>query len=427
LRTGAREDARFVAACATSLGMASVVLTWRHPDGPPLTARSAKARDARYALLREYARSRRCGAIVTAHHAEDQAETVLMRLARGSGPDGLAGMASVSDLNGIQLLRPLLCVPVARLRATAKLRAADPVRAWREDPTNQDPQYERNRLRHADATAARETLGLTTPALLKVSARAERARSSQDAAARTLLKEAISNDVALHCAGIIKLELAVLKTAPQATQLAAVQLAIGWAGGQGDCPLSKAEHAQTQVLCARGDEQVSQTMTIHGAQLTRDDASLVIAREWGRDGLPRVPVAWKEPTNWDQRFLVVWKAITHTTTSSQGHVFTVQALGSELAQGLLDTMTSAERGRLNVRTLAVAPWVFQRNGQPVDRGSTPQAFELASRTARELGLVNEDTTFLDRSLAKSGATPILTTSRIAPAVRRTAPNQDPVG
>jgi tRNA(Ile)-lysidine synthase len=115
---------------------------------------------------------------VTAHTRDDQAETVLMRLAAGSGPSGLAGMRPMVARGGLSHVRPLLTVPKARLVAT--LRAAGI--GWSEDPMNEDPAFARPRLRAARAALARE--GLTDARLATLAARMARLEAAvEDAVA----------------------------------------------------------------------------------------------------------------------------------------------------------------------------------------------------------------------------------------------------
>ena len=102
----------------------------------------AAARMERYAFLWESATRLGCRRLATGHHRDDQAETVLMRLLKGSGPAGLAGIRP-SSLSG-RLIRPLLAVPRSRLERFARDNAI----AWAEDPTNLTDKYYRNRLRH---------------------------------------------------------------------------------------------------------------------------------------------------------------------------------------------------------------------------------------------------------------------------------------
>jgi tRNA(Ile)-lysidine synthase len=143
LRPASAAEARQVVGWLAARGIARRRLVWRHPDGKPVAALQAEAREARYRLLTNACRRAGVLHLLLAHHAGDQAETMLMRLARGGGPDGLAGMAAVVARDGVRLVRPLLGVPPARLRAT--LRAAG--QEWIEDPSNSDPRFERVRWR----------------------------------------------------------------------------------------------------------------------------------------------------------------------------------------------------------------------------------------------------------------------------------------
>lgn len=102
------------------------------------------ARTARYAALCEMATSAGCAVVATAHTADDQAETVLLRMLRGSGPDGLAGIPERSDRGGVTAVRPMLRVS----RSEVERFAAERGLVWREDRTNASDRYARNRLRH---------------------------------------------------------------------------------------------------------------------------------------------------------------------------------------------------------------------------------------------------------------------------------------
>jgi tRNA(Ile)-lysidine synthase len=149
----ARADARAVAAAAGGRGL-TVDLRGVDPRAPQADAASSRerpslqeaARTLRYAALRDMARTRLGAgprvAIATAHTASDQAETVLLRILRGSGPSGLAGMALRSPDGGV--VRPLLRVQRDAVLAYARARGL----VWREDASNLDRHYARNRLRH---------------------------------------------------------------------------------------------------------------------------------------------------------------------------------------------------------------------------------------------------------------------------------------
>ncbi len=142
LRPESGQEAAATVGRLASIGVDSALVRLDLPKGPDLGAR---AREARYRALLQVCRDRGCPDLLLGHHARDQAETAMLRAARGSGPDGLAGMAAVAWQGHARLLRPLLGIVPARLRAT--LRSAG--LGWVEDPTNQDPLTARGALRQA--------------------------------------------------------------------------------------------------------------------------------------------------------------------------------------------------------------------------------------------------------------------------------------
>lgn len=152
LRPEAAAECVEVVAVAGRLGIPATTLRWE--GDKPASGLQEAAREARYRLLGAHARAVGAGAIVVAHHLEDQAETVLMRLARGSGPLGLKGMAADSMRDGVQILRPFLWVPKARLAATARAAGLTPF----DDPSNRDPGFTRVRLRQMLPALAAEGL-----------------------------------------------------------------------------------------------------------------------------------------------------------------------------------------------------------------------------------------------------------------------------
>jgi tRNA(Ile)-lysidine synthase len=141
LRAEAAAEAVATQAVLARAGIEGTILTW--PGAKPRTGLQEAARVARYRLLRDECRRQGILHLLLAHHADDQAETVAMRLARRSGPDGLAGMAALVDQPEVRLLRPLLGVSRARLTATLLARGVQ----WLDDPSNVDPRFERARLR----------------------------------------------------------------------------------------------------------------------------------------------------------------------------------------------------------------------------------------------------------------------------------------
>lgn len=152
-------------------------------SGPSLAER---AREARYTLLRAACADAGILHLLLGHHAADQAETLMMRALSGSGPRGMAGMAALVETPTLRLLRPLLSVPPASLRATLQAAGMD----WVEDPSNADLAALRPRLRALRADPAGD--GPATRALAEAAAAWGIARANQDGAIAAFLAEHVA-------------------------------------------------------------------------------------------------------------------------------------------------------------------------------------------------------------------------------------------
>jgi len=142
LRPEAAAEAARVAATCAALGAAHATLRWEGPK--PDGNLQAAAREARYRLMGEWCRANDVAWLATAHHADDRAETLLLRLARGAGLAGLAGVRPARPLgDGVTLLRPLL---EARRHDLAAVVAASGIEAV-DDPSNRDGRFDRTRIR----------------------------------------------------------------------------------------------------------------------------------------------------------------------------------------------------------------------------------------------------------------------------------------
>lgn len=153
MRPGARAEAEAVGALSQRLGFTHRILEWHGEK--PRTRIQERAREARYSLLIDCANSIGADFLVTAHHADDQAETILFRLLRGSGIAGLAGMPEVAIRDGVFLARPLLGLRKADLVAFCTKHGQD----FAFDPSNKDPRFARTRLRELTKILAAEGLG----------------------------------------------------------------------------------------------------------------------------------------------------------------------------------------------------------------------------------------------------------------------------
>jgi tRNA(Ile)-lysidine synthase len=138
LRPEAADECAHVAALCASRGVGHVILM---PDAPPQPRTQATAREVRYALLNQWAEANEIDWLLTGHHADDQLETMVMRLNRRSGVGGLAGIRA---RNG-RVLRPLLARRRDELSAIVAVAGWQPV----DDPSNSDPRFDRTTVRDA--------------------------------------------------------------------------------------------------------------------------------------------------------------------------------------------------------------------------------------------------------------------------------------
>ena len=147
LRPDSTAEAEAAGRAATALGITHTILHWGHDRAGDTDSGNlmAQARDARLRLLSAWAQANELPAIALGHTRDDQAETVVMRMLRGSGVDGMAGMAEWRDAFGVRWLRPMLGVGRDALRDW--LRARDI--GWVDDPSNNNADFDRIRIRRA--------------------------------------------------------------------------------------------------------------------------------------------------------------------------------------------------------------------------------------------------------------------------------------
>ena len=166
LRAESATEAETVAAWCKKNRIAHVTLAWQ--GAKPQTGVHETARTARYELLENFCRSHHILHLATAHHADDQAETILQRIAKASGPAGLSGIAEHSFTQYLHVWRPLLSMSKSEL-VDYCTRNKIP---FASDPSNDNPKYARGRLRRASDVLAAEGLQPATLALLAKKQRA---------------------------------------------------------------------------------------------------------------------------------------------------------------------------------------------------------------------------------------------------------------
>jgi tRNA(Ile)-lysidine synthase len=290
LRPESAAEARQVRRWLDSRGIAHRTLRWRRngaarrfPGGL-----QAAARSARYRLLCAACREAGILHLALAHQRDDQAETFLLRLDRGSGLDGLAAIAPIADRQGVRLLRPLLPVPRARLAAT--LRACR--QAWIDDPSNEDDAHTRIRLRRLMPSLA-ET-GVTSAGLADAVTALGRIRQAMEGAVATVLAAAAEIDPA----GYVRLDPAALADVPAEVSERALARCLLAIGGAVYAPrLERLLRLRDRIAGGR----LSGGATLGGCRIARHKDHLVICRELAAAG-PPCPLPANGTVVWDGRF-----------------------------------------------------------------------------------------------------------------------------
>jgi tRNA(Ile)-lysidine synthase len=271
LRPEARREATAVKALAKRFGVTHRTVKWT--GGKPSTGLQEKARAARYRLLADIARKSAASHVLTAHTLDDQGETVLFRMARGSGLTGLAAMARVTPLDRDRrehfLVRPFLDLPKARLIATVQA-AGLPIM---EDPSNTDPRFTRARLRTLMPGLASEGLGAER--LARLARRIRRA----DAAIEAMVDAAAGfAQASWSDQDPIIIQAAAFAALPAEVALRLMGRALTLAGDEGPVELGKLEAfmAALAVALARGTAAGRFRRTLAGALVTLAGDRIVV-------------------------------------------------------------------------------------------------------------------------------------------------------
>ena len=284
LRRNSCHEVRLITARLHQLNIAHDTLIWHNPK-----ATSAAAREARFLLLTEACRRHGILHLLLAHQAEDQIETLLIRLASGSGLLGLAAMAPLTERGFGRILRPLLTTPRMRLRAYLRHQSE----GWLEDPSNKDIRFARARLRAHSTTLSRA--GLTSGRLI--------ASISNFSQARRSLEEEVAR-LALLCiridpGGLVWIEAEPLLKAPSPLlQTIVLGNAIAIAAGRPHRPRSQALSKLAEYLRIKPK---GSARTLGGAVIHRRGSMILIGREQKALAPPILLTALGNQA-WDGRF-----------------------------------------------------------------------------------------------------------------------------
>jgi len=256
LRSDAADEAAFVVGVCADLNVPHTTLTIALEPGANVQAR---ARAARYAALADWAKGAGMSHVALGHTKDDQAETFLLRLARGSGVDGLAGMAPQVHRGGITWVRPLLSYGRDELRQYL----TDHNQKWVDDPSNDDPTYDRIRMRQAAPLLA--DLGLGVDRLADTAARMADARAALTWGVGCAFTDCVT--VILGCASVDRTRLATFPMEIQTRLLG--QMIQGIAGGD---YAPRFDGVKTLLADPKGG-------TLAGVQTVRDGDTLWMFRE----------------------------------------------------------------------------------------------------------------------------------------------------
>jgi len=314
-------------------GIAHDVVNWTH--GEVTGNLQDAARRARYALLGNWARECGIAHVALGHTSDDQVETFLLRLARGSGVDGLSGMQPARRFADVTWLRPLLGMS----RDTARQVLTRDGIAWADDPSNDDTRFERVKARQL--LGALDALGLSRDGVLDTVAHMARARVVLDHHAL----EAARN-IARVQAGSVTFDRAALNALPEDTRTRLLSHALGW--------ISKNAYRPRYEALVRASAQ--EKATLQGCLMIRTAASVLITREPAACAGPIPPGAL-----WDGRWQVEGpfrSGMTIGALGNKGLLACPDWRATGLARDVLRTTPAVWHGD----TLLAAPLAGQAQG-----------------------------------------------------------------
>lgn len=281
LRESSATEAKLTQHRLSELNIPSIVLEWTGKK--PTSDIQARARTARYQLMNDWCRENDVLHLLTGHHADDQAETFMMRVQRGSGPDGLAAMAAVRMLPSCQIIRPLLTFPKERLIATLLEAGVN----WIEDLSNTDTKFDRVRVRRDLKRDAADIQGIVLGA-----ARFRRARHALEAQ----VSEWIARFVDLRAEGYLQFPSSILNAANSEIRLRMLSRVITAIGGQIYPPsIASVERLDRCLQAGKGG-------TLGGVRIAFMGENVLACRE--ARNLPAEITMSDKPIHWDHRFII---------------------------------------------------------------------------------------------------------------------------
>lgn len=296
LRAEAADEVLQVQTLCADLLVPHTTLRWQSHDGSGNL--QERAREARYKLMSDWAKTQDIAVFALGHTADDQAETVLMRLARSSGVDGLAAMPLSRTIFGINLIRPLLGLTRQELRAYLKRHGI----AWAEDPSNNDVAYQRVRTREALKLLA--PLGITATVLSDVARNMEQAREALD-----WYSFLAARDIAVVNGGDVLFDLRQFRALPEETARRLLVRSVTWISGSVRGP------RRVPVGLALENIRAGRSSTLGGCNVLRHDNRVWVCREFNPVKSTRCSIS----EFWEDRWQLVGPAAAGLEIRALGH------------------------------------------------------------------------------------------------------------
>ena len=288
LRPESANEAKQVGRWCAAIGVPHVILNWIGEK--PARRVQEEARRVRYDLMEDWCVREKVGDLFVAHTQNDQAETFLFRMSRGSGPDGLAAMPLVSLRDRVRLVRPLLTIDRQRVEATLRASGQD----WVEDPGNADRRYARVRIRQQ--LPALKAEGISIASMAGAARIFGRLRAARDRDVACLAEEIL----VLNPEGYAEIDRPAFAAADPDVSVTLMTSVIACVGGRDFAP-KRARSSRLWELLVHGPDRVARTLG--GCGISASRSRIRVWREPAAISESR-PVTGADCFTWDGRFLI---------------------------------------------------------------------------------------------------------------------------
>ncbi len=286
LRSASKSECEYVSKVATELLIEHTTLTWLEKPAGNL---QKLARDARHRLFASWAKERNLSVVLLGHTLEDNAETILMRLSRGSGVDGLTGMSQSKNIKSLEIFRPLLKMSRLELRNYLSARSV----SWIDEPSNFDMRYQRVKIRKLLPTLA--TFGLTTNKLNAFGEHMARAKLALDLEVLRFAKK----NVQQKSWGDLVIEQEAFRFLSSEYQVRLLSAALRWTSGNEYRPRF---NSLRRLLSQIKSETTMRGSSLMGCVIKCNGTKIVITRELS--AVPNSKIITQSRFLWDNKWIL---------------------------------------------------------------------------------------------------------------------------